>query len=243
MLPDEAAFAAFARAAVEHYGPHGDFWSEHPGLDPHLAIRTWEVWNEPYLPTGALPVSASKYSSLFEAAADAGHGVSAQSRWLFAAAATGTREDGSQFDWLPAVAEASPKLADKIGALSIHVYPSAGPRRPLDATAGTTAVVDTFTKMFGVKRPAWITELGFAACAPDSGASPCVAGADRPQREVNKAKLLGEAIGQFRSTSFTDALFIYTLRESATPFQGDVGLLGIDRKPLPAYAAFQKASK
>jgi len=242
-LPDETAFGAFAKAAVAHYGPGGSFWSAHPDLDPQLAIGVWEVWNEPYLPSGALPVSAAKYSSVFTAAADAGRSQSAQSQWLFAAALKGTREDGTQFDWLPAVEEASPKLAEKISALSIHVYPSVTPGHPLDATAGTAAVVDTFATAFGVARPAWITELGFAACAPDSGASPCVAGDDRPAREANKAKLMSEAISQFRRTSFTDTIFVYTLREYDTAFHGDVGLIGIDGKPLPAYAAFQKATR
>jgi hypothetical protein len=242
-LPDEAAFAAFAKAAVAHYGTDGSFWSEHPDLDKNLAIGTWEVWNEPYLPSGALPVSAAKYASVFTAAADAGHAQSSQSRWLFAAAANATREDGTQFDWLPAVREASPDVAHKIGALSIHVYPSVEEGEPMNATAASAAVVATFTGLFGAARPAWITELGFAACAPDSGASPCVPGADRPEREANKAKLLAEAIGQFRRTSFTDAVFVYTLREYDTPFHGDVGLIGIDGKPLPAYAAFQKAQK
>lgn len=242
-LPDETAFAAFARAAVARYGPNGSFWAAHSGLDPRLAIGAWEVWNEPYLPSGALPVSAAKYASVFTAAADAGRAQSARSKWLFAAAAHGTGEDGDEFDWLPAVAQADPKVAAKISALSIHVYPSVEPGQSLDATAGTSDVVSTFEKAFGVGRPAWITELGFAACAPDSGASPCVAGNDRPAREANKAGLLSEAISQFRRTSFTDAVFVYTLREYDTAFHGDVGLIGTDGKPLPAYAAFQKAAK
>jgi len=37
---------AFAREAVERYGPQGTFWSEHPEV-PRDPIRTWQIWNEP----------------------------------------------------------------------------------------------------------------------------------------------------------------------------------------------------
>jgi hypothetical protein len=39
-------WAAFAREAVERYGPRGTFWSENPAL-PRDPIRTWQIWNEP----------------------------------------------------------------------------------------------------------------------------------------------------------------------------------------------------
>ena len=39
------AFSLFMRAAVERYGPGGDFWVEHPSL-PRRPIRTWQIWNE-----------------------------------------------------------------------------------------------------------------------------------------------------------------------------------------------------
>lgn len=39
------AWGAFLRLAVGRYGPHGEFWREHPELTPQ-PIRDWEVWNE-----------------------------------------------------------------------------------------------------------------------------------------------------------------------------------------------------
>ena len=40
------AWRAFVKAAVRRYGPHGQFWTQHPEL-PNDPIRTWQVWNEP----------------------------------------------------------------------------------------------------------------------------------------------------------------------------------------------------
>lgn len=42
------AFAAFARAAVERYGPDGEFWDSERNLEP-LPVTAWQLWNEPNL--------------------------------------------------------------------------------------------------------------------------------------------------------------------------------------------------
>ena len=46
---DPADYAAFAAVLAQRYGPKGTFWTEHPGL-PRVAIRDWQVWNEPTMP-------------------------------------------------------------------------------------------------------------------------------------------------------------------------------------------------
>jgi polysaccharide biosynthesis protein PslG len=40
-----AAWQAFLAAAATRYGPDGQFWTEHPELDPQ-PVRLWEIWNE-----------------------------------------------------------------------------------------------------------------------------------------------------------------------------------------------------
>ena len=45
-----AAWRDFLGAAVDRYGPDGEFWSAHPDL-PRLAIRDWQIWNEQNSPT------------------------------------------------------------------------------------------------------------------------------------------------------------------------------------------------
>jgi hypothetical protein len=74
-LPVESAeqregWQAFVRAAVERYGPGGDFWREHgPGsAEPLRAdpIREWQVWNEANFFYFAEPVSPERYAKLVE---------------------------------------------------------------------------------------------------------------------------------------------------------------------------------
>ena len=40
------AYARFLAALARRYGPGGSFWVANPGL-PDLAIRQWQIWNEP----------------------------------------------------------------------------------------------------------------------------------------------------------------------------------------------------
>ena len=65
---------AFLTAAVERYGPHGEFWKEHATeasgtrlrsrRSRSCPIRTWQVWNEANFFYFALPTSPSRYARL-----------------------------------------------------------------------------------------------------------------------------------------------------------------------------------
>jgi hypothetical protein len=86
-----AAWAAFVRAAVERYGPGGEFWREHsqrqtgglPTYEPASApaplkpmpIREWQVWNEPNFLYFAYPVSPTRYAKLVKASSSAIRGA------------------------------------------------------------------------------------------------------------------------------------------------------------------------
>jgi hypothetical protein len=63
-------WTAFVRAAVERYGPHGDFWFEHrPGTEepvPKIPVRDWQVWNEANFFYFATPASPTRYAQLLK---------------------------------------------------------------------------------------------------------------------------------------------------------------------------------
>ncbi|HWI95776.1 MAG TPA: hypothetical protein VNS60_06910 [Solirubrobacterales bacterium] len=70
------AWLAFVTAAVERYGPEGEFWTQHapavagvnyvPAVPKPLPIRTWQVWNEANFFYFAYPVSPSRYARLLK---------------------------------------------------------------------------------------------------------------------------------------------------------------------------------
>jgi hypothetical protein len=57
------AWINFLRAAVERYGPEGEFWEEHEDL-PFLPIHRWEIWNEENIVTFASGPNPAAFASL-----------------------------------------------------------------------------------------------------------------------------------------------------------------------------------
>ncbi len=61
-------WAEFVRAAVERYGPGGEFWAEHaPGTDqplPPMPIHAWQIWNEENFFYFVKPVSPGRFARL-----------------------------------------------------------------------------------------------------------------------------------------------------------------------------------
>jgi hypothetical protein len=64
----QRAWAEFLQAAVERYGPRGDFWVEHGiGTEdplPWMPIVDWQIWNEANFFYFATPASPSRYARL-----------------------------------------------------------------------------------------------------------------------------------------------------------------------------------
>jgi polysaccharide biosynthesis protein PslG len=75
------AWKAFVEAAVERYGPGGEFWTEHapdaavvnylPPIPTPMPIHAWQVWNEANFFYFAYPVSPNRYARLLKLAAPA----------------------------------------------------------------------------------------------------------------------------------------------------------------------------
>jgi hypothetical protein len=58
-----SAWTSFLRAAVERYGPEGEFWEEHEDL-PFLPIHRWEIWNEENIVTFDSGPNPAAFASL-----------------------------------------------------------------------------------------------------------------------------------------------------------------------------------
>ena len=64
------AWTRFLRAAVDRYGPNGDYWSEHNTLSvnpvPRRVIRRWQIWNEQNFFYFTTPASPKLYAKLLK---------------------------------------------------------------------------------------------------------------------------------------------------------------------------------
>jgi hypothetical protein len=75
-------YAAFVKALVERYGPHGTFWQSQPRVVP---IRMWQIWNEPNLKAfWFLQPFQRRYVRLLRAAHDAIRSVDPRAKIVLA---------------------------------------------------------------------------------------------------------------------------------------------------------------
>jgi hypothetical protein len=65
-----APYANYLTVLIGRYGPHGSYWSSHPGV-PKVPIRMWQIWNEPNLSVYWTQPFAKTYVPLLKAAHDA----------------------------------------------------------------------------------------------------------------------------------------------------------------------------
>ena len=124
-----AAWSAFVRAAVERYGPRGEFWREHrPGSAeplPKTPIRTWQIWNEANFFYFAYPVSPARYAQTLKLAHRAVEsvdpGATVLLSGLFGDPDQGGRRGMSAVDFLEALYRV-PGIKADFDAIALHPY-------------------------------------------------------------------------------------------------------------------------
>lgn len=153
-------WAAFLRAAVQRYGPRGDFWTENPAV-PELPIRTWQIWNEANFFYFATPVSPRNYVKLLKASHRVLEGADGNSKVMLSGLFGSPRET-------PGRAMKSARFIDKIyrlggrrffDSVAIHPYtPNTGQLRRL-----LKQVRKTLIQHGGRKTPMHVTEIGWGS--------------------------------------------------------------------------------
>ena len=142
---ERVAWQEFLAAAVERYGPHGDFWTKHskpvakgvsyePAVPkgvsyepavPKLPIRTWQIWNEVNFFYFAVPASPSRYAKLVKIsskaikAADPGAKVVLSG--LFAKPTAGYPRGMPATEFLEALYRV-PGLKNSFDGIALHPY-------------------------------------------------------------------------------------------------------------------------
>lgn len=128
-----SAWRAFLRAAVERYGPGGEFWRDHSptGVDYQnpirspLPIRTWQIWNEANFFYFAFPVSPQRYAKLVALSGSAIKSVDPGAKvlltGLFGEPAVGGKRGMDATDFLDAVYR-KPGIKSRFDGVALHPY-------------------------------------------------------------------------------------------------------------------------
>jgi Glycosyl hydrolase catalytic core len=159
-------FQAFVRAAVERYGPGGEYWTnptlyalEHPS-GPVIPIIDWQMWNEPNSPAfWTRRPSAKSYVKLLKAGARGVRSASGKARVVTAGLVNNphVRHGVPMRKFLPQMYRAGAR--GWFDAISIHPY-TRTPRKAMSAVKRAREILNGRRNR---RVKIWITEIGWAS--------------------------------------------------------------------------------
>jgi GH35 family endo-1,4-beta-xylanase len=223
---DLSTYAAFARAAVEHFAPMG--------------VHTWEVWNEPNIGFWAPAPDPVRYTQMLKLAypaikqADPNSFVISAGLSPYGAYGETTATLMNPLTFLERMYAAG--AAGSFDALGWHPYNFTGiffhPASAWSQVAETSPSARSMMVANGDgAKQIWGTEFG----APTGTASSAVS-------EASQATLVKDAYAKWKTWSFAGPLFWYSARDQGTNSadrEQNFGLVKNDYSPKPSFSAYQ----
>jgi hypothetical protein len=241
---DRRGWKSFLKAAVERYGPGGDYWtgpyrSQHPGKDP-VAITSWQVWNEPNLSHYFTPrPSVKKYAQLVRISHEAIASKDGHARVVLAGLTGYAREGVDAWKFL-AKLYGQRGIKRHFDAAALHPYS----RNPRQLEVEIKKVRSAMRRHHDGHTPLWITELGWGSGHPNRfGLNKGLQG----QKRILKRSF--NLVLHKRRTWHIQRLFWFDWRDppqgqpQPCSFCSSAGLLNHDRHPKPAHQAFQRFTR
>lgn len=223
---DPFAFAQFAQAAAERYGPQG--------------ITAWEIWNEPNLHGSWEPAAnALAYTQILKAAYIAIKNTEPSSTVIIGGMGPGATNgnDISPIDFLSEI------YADNGGGYfdAVGYHPYTFPGLPSDTgnnawsqMSETSPSLRSVMAIYGDQnKKIWITEFG----APTSGPDP-----DWYVSEAKQAQMVTNAFQLYSQYNWVGPLFWYTFQDGGTSTSTNENFFGLTRydgSTKPAYSVLQ----
>jgi polysaccharide biosynthesis protein PslG len=242
------AWTKFLKAAVDRYGPDGDFWKESPGGGPSpfhalchcdakpMPIADWQIWNEPSLThyfNSTSPVEG--YAELLRISHDAITSVDPKAQIVLAGVPGFAKKGGlDAWQFLDQLFKA-PGVDGAFDVVALHPY-----SRDVDQLELEIKKVRAVMERNGDGAlPLWITELGWGSNPPDRfGFNK---GIDGQRDLLTQAYTL---LLRERTAWNLGRVYWFEWRDPppssdvACSFCTSAGLLRNDRQPKPAYDAF-----
>lgn len=214
-------YAAFAGMLAQRYGPHGDFWQEHPGL-PRLPVTTYEIWNEENSTAYWRPqrTGPADYAELYLAARRAIKRVEPGARVIVGGLAVGgSHSTTDEVDFLRRMVAHRPSLRRNLDAVAFHPYKRSVP----EVYARIARLRRALDTLVGPQVPIEITEVGWSQRSfpePTRAADLSQLALELPRSDCNITRLI-----PFNWSNL-----------SATP--GDFGLVNMDGSIRPSGRAY-----
>jgi hypothetical protein len=219
-------YAAYAGALARRYGPHGEFWQEHPGLRA-LPVTTYEIWNEENSTAYWRPqrTGPEEYAELYLAARKAIKSVQPGARVIVGGLAVGgSHSTTDEVEFLRRMFAHRPSLRRNLDAVAFHPYQ----RSVAKVYARIARLRRALDRLAGPHVPIEITEVGWS---------------HRSFSETTRATDLSRlALELPRSDCNIDRLLPF---DWSDPFDtdGGFGLVNLDDSTLPSGRAYFHAVK
>jgi hypothetical protein len=244
-----SAYARYVAAVVGRYGPDGSFWRRHPSLRP-WAIRTYELWDEPYDDIGDnYHYNPARYAAMVKAAVPAGRAADRKARFLIGAEMQGAMVNNNWLWWVNALYRAVPNLNKYFDGVAVHPYGH-------DITGRAPAIPDApyygyrqmrrieiirqeFVQHGAASKPFWASEVGWPTCT--TGSERCVSAAGQTASLQMMLHYM-----RTRWKSYVHVAFVYYLDDTSTnrtDSETQYGLLDFNDRPKPVLSVFRAAAK
>lgn len=232
------AWAAWARAAVERYGPNGDFWI---GKSNRTPIVAWQVGNEPNLaennPGGQYVQPAAYGAFLTHTAAAVQAGALAKTAQHTQVVTAGLYGAGGHFYG---------SFLQEMGATSAYTAVAIHPYSFFNGAQGVAETINNLRAILntavpgGAGKPIWITELGW----PVGGYAGLPAGA-APVSEQKQAEFLDQSFAWVQANAASKNIHLVTWYKiqdqsvTGSHWSEFTGLRRFDGSFRPAWYAFR----
>jgi hypothetical protein len=228
---------SFAQVLWWRYGPRGTLWRQHPGV-PMLAVRSWQVWNEPSLRKYWPPrPSASQYGRMLRQVGSILSAVDPSAEVVTAGIPASRLSGAVPFErYLRGLG----RTETPFDTLAVNAY-ARSPRELIRNLRAARRMLDRNGRR---RAKIWVTELGWADRGPRSrfragrrGQARLIESAFRAlERNRKRLRLRGVVYhswmdGEPYAPHFRDWWGIHT------------GLLRLDGSPKPAFWVFQRTAK
>jgi hypothetical protein len=234
------AWQGFLRAAVNRYGPDGEYWTK-PGLYPAqhpdapvVPVRRWQIWHQPNLKKNFAPVSARRYAKLVRISDNAIHRADPRAKVILAGMLAYAKPTAWRF--LNRLYQQKGIKRDFDG-VALHPFAS-NVRYQARALKRTRRVI----KKHGDRRtPIWITELSWGSGSAERfGLNKGLKGQARYLKQSFRMIL------DNRRRWHIKRVFWFRWRDdrgcSRDPLRCTSGLFRASDEPKPAWRTFRKFS-
>ncbi len=238
-------------AAVERYGPGGNFWSSHPTVPVH-PVRTWQIWNEPNFKYFVTKPNPTEYGKLVKLSATAIKSMDPGGKVILAGLFSqplGGRHLNAKKKlvgraspnyyaayFLEQMYKTNPGIKSKFAGVSLHPYTGSWQYLTPEIEELRAALKASHDPAKGL----WITELGWSSGPPSSdGSNSFAKGPAGQARELKGAfKLLRSKQAKWR----IQRVYWFSVDDAkgVCNFCDGTGLFGSGFKPKKAWYEYVK---